>query len=60
MDSEKGIDYRKQLWVEVAVAVASSDNATRPSSMTTWADFALSEFDKRFPEVNRERGEVEG
>lgn len=43
-------DYRKELWIKVVVAVASASNATRPSSMHEWADKALAEYDKRFPQ----------
>ena len=44
-------DTRQQLWMQVVVAVASSDNATSRDSMNTWADHALAEFDKRFGET---------
>lgn len=39
---------RSELWMSVAVAVASSSNSTTKSSMTSWADHALNEFDRRF------------
>ena len=39
---------RRDLWMKVAVAVASSNNATSRSSMNNWADHAVAEFDKRF------------
>ena len=39
---------RKELWMKVAVAVASSSNANTSSSMIKWADHAVAEFDKRF------------
>lgn len=39
---------RRELWKQVAVAVASSSNSTTKGSMTSWADHALAEFDKRF------------
>lgn len=41
-------DYRKELWMGVAIAVARSDNATKPESPTRWADQVLADFDKRF------------
>lgn len=41
---------RKELWIKVAVAVAGASNASYVSSMTSWADEALKEFDKRFKE----------
>lgn len=41
-------DYRKELWMDVAIAVARSDNATKPESPTRWADQVLADFDKRF------------
>lgn len=44
-------DLGQQLWMQVAVAVASSDNATTKHSMERWADHALAEFDKRFGET---------
>lgn len=43
-------DLGRQLWMQVAVAVASSDNATAKYTMEKWADHALAEFDKRFGE----------
>jgi hypothetical protein len=41
-------DYRKELWVRVAVAVAQASNSTTRYMMEKWADHALAEFDKRF------------
>ena len=43
-------DYRKELWVGVAIAIASSANAVNSSSMISWADRAVAEFDRRFKE----------
>ncbi len=39
---------RRELWMNVVVAVASSSNSTNRSSMTGWADHALIEFDRKF------------
>lgn len=39
---------RKELWMKVVVAVASSSNANNSSSMISWADHALAKFDQRF------------
>lgn len=43
-------DYRRELWIGIAAAVARSDNCTRPESMVTFADHALAAFDARFGE----------
>lgn len=40
---------RKQLWVNVATAVARAENAKSASAPANWANRALDEFDKRFP-----------
>lgn len=40
---------RKQLWVNVASAVARAEAAKSASSPASWANRALDEFDKRFP-----------
>lgn len=42
-------EVRRKLWRDVAIAVAASSNAQQKSSMHGWADYALAEFDKRFP-----------
>lgn len=47
-------DFRKQFWCEAWLAVASSDSALAPKTPVTWADDALREFDKRFPEPKNE------
>lgn len=41
---------RKKLWCDVYVAYVGADNATDKYGAKEWADVALSEFDKRFPE----------
>jgi hypothetical protein len=41
-------DYRRELWVGVAISVASSSNCTNPTSMAKWADRALEDYDKIF------------
>lgn len=42
-------EVRRKLWKDVVIAVAASSNAQQKSSMHGWADYALAEFDKRFP-----------
>ncbi len=41
-------DLRKELWIEIAVAVASADNSTNKASCAAWADYVLNDFDERF------------
>lgn len=43
----------KDLWMKVAIAVATSSNATSHTSMNKWADHAVAEFDKRFHPDNQ-------
>lgn len=43
-------DYRKELWIAIAAAVASANNAIHKQTMISWADYAVAEFDKRFPQ----------
>jgi hypothetical protein len=43
-------EIRRKLWRDVAIGVATSSNSKLTGSMSTWADFALAEFDKRFKE----------
>lgn len=43
----------RELWMKVAVAVANSSNSTTTSSMISWADHAVKEFDKRFHPNNQ-------
>lgn len=40
---------RKQLWIDVAVAIARVEVATSSEQMIRWANTALSEFDRQFP-----------
>ena len=47
------VDIRKKLWIDVAIAVASSNNSTIKHSMESWANAALDAFDKRFKESNQ-------
>lgn len=42
-------DYRKELWLDVATAVARSDGARDRAAPGEWADRALANFDKTFP-----------
>lgn len=42
-------DYRKELWLDVATAVARSDGARDRAAPGKWADRALANFDKTFP-----------
>jgi hypothetical protein len=40
---------RKEMWLNVWAAVASSSNCISTETCTKWADKALREFDNRFP-----------
>ena len=42
-------DYRKELWLDVATAVARSEAARDRAAPGAWADRALADFDKTFP-----------
>ena len=42
-------DYRKELWLDVATAVARSDGARDRAAPGELADRALANFDKTFP-----------
>jgi hypothetical protein len=44
-------DYRKELWIGVAVAVARAENARSKAVPGQWANEALAEFDKQFKET---------
>jgi hypothetical protein len=41
-------DYRKELWVGVAIAVARAENTRDSDKPAKWANNALAEFDKAF------------
>ena len=41
-------DYRKELWVGVAIAVARSDSTTSKYASGDFADTALAKFDAQF------------
>jgi hypothetical protein len=43
-------DYRKELWVQIAVAVARAENCRDKRIPAAWADQALADFDKTFKE----------
>ncbi len=43
-------DYRKELWIGVATAVAGAVNATDARVPGTWANAALSLYDATFKE----------
>jgi len=42
-------DYRRELWIGVAIATVGSDNCTKPTSAELFADAALAAYDARFP-----------
>jgi len=42
---------RRQLWVQIAVATAAACNTLDKSTVTSWANAALYEFDRQFPVV---------
>ena len=42
-------DYRKELWLDVATAVARSGATTSIVDPAIWANRTLAEFDKTFP-----------
>ena len=42
-------DYRKELWLGVATAVARSEGARDRAAPGAWANCALADFDKTFP-----------
>lgn len=48
LDKGEMRDYRKELWIGVAIAYANSSNSTHIQYMAKWADHALAEYDKRF------------
>ena len=39
---------RRQLWMNMCVAVASANDCKSPETPTSWANHALKEFDKQF------------
>lgn len=47
-------EQRKQLWIDVWVNVANASNCNNVQSPTKWADIAIQEFDKRFPQPKKE------
>ena len=58
-----GLQFRNQeekdLWKEVATAVASASNATDKSSMKYWADRAVEYFRERCTELEIEDKKIE-
>lgn len=41
-------DYRKELWVGVAIAVARAESSRNVVVVSNWADAVLAGFDKTF------------
>lgn len=41
-------DYRKELWIKVAVAMARAENTRDNTAPGRWANQALSDYDKQF------------
>lgn len=41
-------DYRKELWVGIAIAVARAENCKSASVPSIWANVALANFDNVF------------
>lgn len=41
-------DYRKEIWIGVAISVAGSSNCNNPGSPASWANVVLDAFDRRF------------
>ena len=39
---------KEELWSKVFIAVAGSDNVKDKSTCSSWADYAVEEFEKRF------------
>ncbi len=52
-------EQRKSLWANAWVHVASAANYVNYSTATAWADKALHDFDRRFPEPKEISKEVE-
>lgn len=44
-------NIREKFWADVWVAVASDPQTVEKAIPTGWADSALEEFDKRFPQM---------
>ena len=42
-------DKRRQLWHDVAIAYARSDNSVDPNGVVDWPNNALTAYDKKFP-----------
>jgi len=51
--SEPVLNRREEVWVRVWAAVSGSSGCTSTKTATAWAEKALEEFDKRFPEPQR-------
>jgi len=43
-------EIRKHFWCNVWIATASANDCKKSDVATRWADAALQDFDKRFPE----------
>ena len=41
-------DYRKELWIGVAISVAGASNCNNSSSPASWANSVLAAFDRQF------------
>lgn len=49
---------REEFWCKVWLSASSAANIEEAKVASSWADYALAEFDKRFsPEAHEERGE---
>ncbi len=53
-------DHRQELWIGVAKAVAGAENADSNTIPAYWANTALAEFDKAFPQKKKAPPTEEG
>lgn len=44
------VDFRAQLWRDIATVVARADSARADSVPAKWADAVLEAYDRRFPQ----------
>ncbi len=44
-------DYRKELWIGVAISVAGASNCNNSSSPASWANTVLAAFDRQFKDA---------
>lgn len=47
------MSVRQQVWMNVAVGHARASNSTDPDLMVGWANQALKEFDKHWPDQKK-------